>query len=119
MTTSKIAALCGIAAVTAITWLMWTRPGSATELGPGQRLFDHETFGGNGRTCRTCHSGDDGTIDAPEVSERLAQNPSDPLFSHDGLDDFISGTSRITASSIRCVVTSFTPMSNVRFSSST
>ena len=29
----------------------------------GQRLFDHETFGGNSHTCRTCHPGDDGTID--------------------------------------------------------
>ena len=71
--------------------------GSAAELGQGQRLFDHETFGGNGRTCRTCHSGDDGTVDPAEVIERLSKNPSDPLFSHDGLDDFISGTSRITA----------------------
>jgi len=97
MTKRKIAALCGIAAVTATAWLAWTRPGSAAELGQGQRLFDHETFGGNGRTCRTCHSGDDGTIDPAEVIERLKQNPLDPLFSHDGLDDFISGTSRITA----------------------
>ena len=63
----------------------------------GQRLFDHETFGGNGRTCRTCHSGDDGTITPEEVAERLAQDPSDPLFLHDGLDDFFSGTSRIAA----------------------
>ena len=30
---------------------------SAAEVSEGQRLFDHETFGGNGRTCRTCHSG--------------------------------------------------------------
>jgi cytochrome c peroxidase len=70
---------------------------SAAELSPGQRIFDHEGFGGNGRTCRTCHSGDDGTIDPAEVVERLSQNPSDPLFLHDGLDDFVSGTSRITA----------------------
>jgi hypothetical protein len=70
---------------------------SAAENSEGQRLFNHETFGGNGRTCRTCHSGDDGTIDAGEVAERLAQDPSDPLFLHDGLDDFFSGTSRIAA----------------------
>ena len=69
---------------------------SAATAREGQRLFDHETFGGNGRTCRTCHSGSDGTIDPQEVAERLA-NPSDPLFVHDGLDDFISGTSRIAA----------------------
>jgi cytochrome c553 len=70
---------------------------SAAGIGDGQRLFDHETFGGNGRTCRTCHSGSDGTIDPLEVAERLAKNPSDPLFLHDGLDDFFAGTSRIAA----------------------
>jgi hypothetical protein len=74
----------------------WTMPpASAAGLSLGQRLFDHETFGGNGRTCRTCHSGDDGTIDPGEVARRLALNPLDPLFVHDGLDDFVSGTSRI------------------------
>jgi hypothetical protein len=70
---------------------------SAAGISDGQRLFDHETFGGNGRTCRTCHSGGDGTIDPQEVAERLANNPSDPLFLHDGLDDFFGGTSRIAA----------------------
>ncbi len=70
---------------------------SAAGISDGQRLFDHETFGGNGRTCRTCHSGNDGTIDPQEVAERLAEHPSDPLFLHDGLDDFFGGTSRIAA----------------------
>jgi hypothetical protein len=70
---------------------------SAAEVSEGQRLFDHETFGGNGRTCRTCHSGNDGTINLEEVAERLREDPSDPLFLHDGLDDFFSGTTRIAA----------------------
>ena len=70
---------------------------SAAQISEGQRLFDHETFGGNGRTCRTCHSGDDGTIDPDEVAERLAEDALDPLFRHDGLDDFLSGTTRIAA----------------------
>ena len=70
---------------------------SGAQINDGQGLFDHETFGGNGRTCRTCHSGDDGTIDPEEVAERLLQDPSDPLFLHDGLDDFFSGTTRIAA----------------------
>ena len=48
-------------------------------------------------TCRTCHSSDDGTLDPEEVVARLAENPSDPLFLHDGLDDFVSGTTRISA----------------------
>jgi hypothetical protein len=68
---------------------------SAAQVGEGQRLFDHETFGGNGRTCRTCHSGSDGTINPEEVAERLLEDSSDPLFVHDGLDDFLSGTTRI------------------------
>ena len=70
---------------------------SAAEVNPGKRLFDHETFGGNGRTCGTCHSGHDGTIGLEEVAERLREDPSDPLFVHDGLDDFFSGTARIAA----------------------
>jgi cytochrome c peroxidase len=70
---------------------------SAAAVVEGQRLFDHETFGGNGRTCRTCHSGSDGTITLEEVGERLLEDPSDPLFLHDGLDDFFSGTTRIAA----------------------
>ena len=77
----------------ASSWLV----ASAAEVTQGQRLFDHETFGGNGRTCRTCHSSDDGTLDPEEVVARLAENPSDPLFLHDGLDDFVSGTTRISA----------------------
>jgi cytochrome c peroxidase len=63
----------------------------------GRRLFNLETFGGNGRTCATCHSGRDGTITVDEVGERLREDPSDALFLHDGLDDFFSGTTRIAA----------------------
>ena len=70
---------------------------AAAKASEGQRLFDHETFAGNGRTCRTCHSGNDGTITPEEVGERLLEDPSDALFLHDGLDDFFSGTTRIAA----------------------
>jgi hypothetical protein len=28
----------------------------------GKKPFEKETFGGNGRTCRTCHSKDTGTL---------------------------------------------------------
>ena len=62
----------------------------------GRRLFDVETFGGNGRTCRTCHSKATGTFTPAEAVARLAEDPNDPLFLHDGLDDGIAGTSRIT-----------------------
>lgn len=63
----------------------------------GRQLFDHETFGGNGRTCRTCHMIGNGTITLDAVAERLAEDPGDPLFVHDGLDDGVAGTSRIAA----------------------
>ena len=59
----------------------------------GERLFRKETFGGNGRTCETCHSRNTGTLSPADVRDR---NPGDPLFLHDGLDDGVSGTSRIT-----------------------
>ena len=61
----------------------------------GQRLFEQETFGGNGRTCLTCHSVETGTISPSDVQQRLVQNPLDALFLHDGLDEGIAGTSRI------------------------
>lgn len=62
----------------------------------GRRLFDEETFGGNGRTCVTCHSVKNGTFSPADAQERLAENPTDALFVGDGLDDGVHGTSRIT-----------------------
>jgi hypothetical protein len=62
----------------------------------GRKLFDVETFDGNGRTCRTCHSKKTGTFSPEEAQARLAEDPNDPLFLHDGLDDGVAGTSRIT-----------------------
>ena len=62
----------------------------------GQRLFDEETFGGNGRTCATCHSRETGTFSASDAQARLTANPNDPLFRHDGFDDGANGLSRIT-----------------------
>jgi cytochrome c peroxidase len=96
---AAVALICALAAsIAALVPSSWLRiEASAAEVDLGQRLFDHETFGGNGRTCRTCHSGADGTISLEEVGERLLADPSDPLFLHDGLDDFFSGTTRIAA----------------------
>ena len=93
-----VALTCALATFAALVPSSWIPiETSAAEVSEGQRLFDHETFGGNGRTCRTCHSGNDGTISLEEVRERLLDDPSDPLFRHDGLDDFVSGTARIAA----------------------
>ena len=68
----------------------------ARRIEEGRRLFDEETFGGNGRTCLTCHSRENGTFSPADARRRLAQDPDDPLFRHDGLDDGVQGTSRIT-----------------------
>ena len=62
----------------------------------GSRLFRKEMFGGNGRTCETCHSRGTGTISPDDVREILKTDPGNPLFRHDGLDDGFFGTSRIT-----------------------
>jgi cytochrome c peroxidase len=53
----------------------------------GRRLFERETFGGNGRTCLTCHSRETGTVSPQDAQQRFAANPADPLFLADGSDD--------------------------------
>jgi cytochrome c peroxidase len=53
----------------------------------GRRLFTTETFGGNGRTCRTCHSAETGTVSPQDAKERLKKDYRDPLFVFDGSDD--------------------------------
>jgi cytochrome c peroxidase len=53
----------------------------------GQQLFEQETFGGNGRTCATCHSRETGTVSPADAQQRYQQDPNDPLFVHDGSDD--------------------------------
>jgi cytochrome c peroxidase len=63
------------------------RGGDDLHLLLGRRLFDKETFGGNGRTCLTCHSRETGTVSPEEARQRFAYDPSDPLFRGDGSDD--------------------------------
>ncbi len=68
-------------------------PGQVLE---GKRLFEQETFGGNGRTCQTCHSEATGTVSPEDAQKRFAKDPNDPLFRHDGSDDGQGhGTSRM------------------------
>ena len=50
-------------------------------------LFTTETFGGNGRTCLTCHSLETGTVSPDDAQDRYQKNPRDPLFLFDGSDD--------------------------------
>lgn len=62
----------------------------------GKRLFERETFAGNGRTCLTCHTRETGTLAPSDVQRRFEANPYDPLFLHDGSDDGHGrGTTRI------------------------
>lgn len=53
----------------------------------GKFLFEHETFGGNGRTCSTCHGSATGTVSPADAKARYAANHNDPLFVGDGSDD--------------------------------
>jgi cytochrome c peroxidase len=64
----------------------------------GRRLFEEETFGGNGRTCLTCHSKTTGTVSPADAEQRFAADPADPLFVTDGSDDGLGhGVSRMIA----------------------
>jgi hypothetical protein len=71
---------------------------SARQGGDGRPLFEHATFGGNGRTCLTCHGRQTGTVSPEEAQARFAVNPQDPLFAHDGSDDGLgNGVTRMLA----------------------
>jgi hypothetical protein len=61
--------------------------GSSGNRQDGKHLFERETFGGNGRTCLTCHSHTTGTVSPLDARMRHAADPRDPLFVHDGSDD--------------------------------
>ena len=56
-------------------------------------LFRQETFGGNGRTCETCHSMATGTVSPADLQARYQQNPNDPMFRAIDSDDGASGSS--------------------------
>lgn len=71
----------------------------------GKRVFEKETFGGNGRVCSTCHIGKSGTFSPEQARELFARDPDNPLFrsidSDDGVGDSYNrllthGTVRIT-----------------------
>ena len=79
----------------------------------GRRLFTQETFGGNGRTCSTCHTATTGTVSPADAQRRFKQNPNDPLFLHDGSDDGLGhGVARILADATILVTIQLPP--NVR-----
>jgi cytochrome c peroxidase len=95
---SLCAAMAALFIATAVSLSGQGSSGTAngTAVAEGKKLFEQETFGGNGRTCRTCHSVQTGTV-SPQDAEQLFQtHPDDPLFRFDGSDDGLGhGTSRI------------------------
>ncbi len=85
----KRAALCCAALMCVAAMVTSAHESNAqADRGPdGKRLFERETFGGNGRTCQTCHSEATGTVSAEDARRRFRKDPDDPLFVHDGSDD--------------------------------
>ena len=83
--------------------LGWTESGMQLN---GKKLFEKETFGGNGRTCQTCHSKHTGTVTLADVQEVIDKaDPNDPLLIGDALDDDGVGTTRIqTHGTIRMTI---------------
>lgn len=49
----------------------------------GHQIFEKATFGGNGRTCVTCHTEETGTLSPAQVA---GLGPDSPLFQHDAAD---------------------------------
>ena len=72
----------------------------------GKKLFEKETFGGNGRTCRTCHSKRTGTLTLADVQRIIHKaNPNDTFLIHDALDEDGVGTTRVrTHATIRLAI---------------
>ena len=50
-------------------------------------LFTQEEFGGNGRTCVTCHAAGAGTINPAQIQSLYAADPDDPIFRRIDSDD--------------------------------
>lgn len=62
----------------------------------GKKLFEKETFGGNGRTCRTCHSKETGTLTLADIQRIIETGDPDSLLIDDALDEN-GGTTRVQA----------------------
>lgn len=72
----------------------------------GKKLFERETFGGNGRTCQSCHSKRTGTRTLADVQRIIDKSdPDDTFLIHDALDDDGVGTTRVqTHATIRYAI---------------
>jgi cytochrome c peroxidase len=58
----------------------------------GKKLFETETFGGNGRTCETCHTGTSGSISPADAQKLFAKHPNAPLFRSIDSDDGVGSS---------------------------
>ena len=60
---------------------------SAQQEVSGASTFKHQTFGGNGRTCATCHGRESGSVSPADAQARWAADENDPLFRAIDSDD--------------------------------
>ncbi len=66
---------------------------SGPNVGSGEALFGTETFGGNGRTCSSCHNLErGGALSVAEAQELFARDPKGPLFRAIDGDDGVGGS---------------------------
>src|SRR5262245_57327823 len=63
----------------------------------GKKLFEKETFGGNGRTCRSCHGKFTGTVGLEDVQRMIDKGDPESFLVGDALDDDGVGTTRVQA----------------------
>jgi hypothetical protein len=58
----------------------------------GKKLFERETFGGNGRTCQTCHTKKTGELSPAQVRELAETDPDNELFRSIDSDDGVGSS---------------------------
>lgn len=80
-----------LAIVVLVVCLYSLLPGLPANTGPdlvakGEDIFFNETFGGNGRTCVTCHRPEDNWRITPAFIATLPDD--DPLFAHEFMPEF-------------------------------
>jgi len=86
-TLCKYLPVCGGVALLACLLPLKAQSNDVNQSTQNRFLFNQQTFGGNGRTCVTCHSLKTGTVSPEQARERALKNPKDPLFVFDGSDD--------------------------------
>jgi cytochrome c peroxidase len=72
----------------------------------GEDLFEEATFGGNGRSCGTCHGDKNGTLSPSDAQKAYHHDPNGPLFRSIDSDDGVgnSYTRLLAHATIRVVL---------------